>query len=116
MDLDIQNYSLEEIMNLFKIPLNFDVGDLKRAKKLVLMSHPDKSNLPSEYFLFYSNNSLSISLIISVLSSSLKSSIWNWLSKYSFCDVYDVDVAENEFVDRNDVANISFSLLLHFDK
>jgi len=54
MDLDIQNYSLEEIMNLFKIPLNFDVGDLKRAKKLVLMSHPDKSNLPSEYFLFYS--------------------------------------------------------------
>lgn len=54
MDLDIQNYSLEEIINLFKIPVNFDVADLKRAKKLVLMSHPDKSNLPSEYFLFYS--------------------------------------------------------------
>jgi len=54
MDLDIQNYSLEEIVNLFKIPFNFDAGDLKRAKKLVLKSHPDKSNLPSEYFFFYS--------------------------------------------------------------
>jgi len=27
--------------------------DLKRAKKIVLMTHPDKSGLGSEYFLFY---------------------------------------------------------------
>lgn len=54
MDLNIDNYSFEEIMNLFKIPVNFDENDLKRAKKLVLKSHPDKSKLPPQYFIFYS--------------------------------------------------------------
>lgn len=54
IDLDIQNYSMEEILNLFKIPINFDESDLKKAKKLVLMTHPDKSKLSPEYFLFYS--------------------------------------------------------------
>ena len=54
MDLDIQNYSFEEILHLFKIPSNFDEKDLKRAKQLVLKSHPDKSKLSPEYFLFYS--------------------------------------------------------------
>jgi hypothetical protein len=32
---------------------NITVEDLKKAKRKVLMVHPDKSNLPSEYFLFY---------------------------------------------------------------
>ena len=54
MDLDIQNYSFEEILNLFKIPSNFDENDLKRAKRLVLKSHPDKSKLSPQYFIFYS--------------------------------------------------------------
>jgi len=54
IDLDIQNYSFEEILNLFKIPTNFDENDLKRAKKMVLMSHPDKSKLTPQYFIFYS--------------------------------------------------------------
>ena len=54
IDLDIQNYSLEEILNLFKIPINFDENDLKRAKGLVLKSHPDKSKLDAKYFIFYS--------------------------------------------------------------
>lgn len=54
IDLDIQNYSLEEILNLFKIPINFDENDLKKAKKLVLKSHPDKSKLDAKYFFFYS--------------------------------------------------------------
>ena len=54
IDLDITNYDLNDILNLFTIPLNFDEKDLKRAKGIVLRTHPDKSNLPSEYFLFYS--------------------------------------------------------------
>jgi len=51
-DLDIDNYSMEDILKLFKIS-NFDEIDMKRAKKMVLMIHPDKSHLPSEYFYFY---------------------------------------------------------------
>jgi hypothetical protein len=54
VDLDINNYNLEDILNLFKVPINFDEKDLKRAKQVVLKTHPDKSGLDSKYFLFYS--------------------------------------------------------------
>jgi len=54
LDLDIQNYNLEDILSLFKLSSHFDEADLKRAKQMVLKIHPDKSRLPSEYFLFYS--------------------------------------------------------------
>jgi hypothetical protein len=54
MDLDINNYNLDDILNLFKIPANFTESHLKMAKQIVLKTHPDKSGLSSEYFLFYS--------------------------------------------------------------
>ena len=54
VDLNIDNYELHDILNLFKIPQNFDEQDLKIAKQIVLKTHPDKSNLGSEYFRFYS--------------------------------------------------------------
>ena len=53
-DLDIDNYDLNDILALFKIQANFDEDDLRAAKKIVLKTHPDKSGLASEYFLFYS--------------------------------------------------------------
>jgi len=54
VDLDIENYKLEDILNLFKVPLNFKEEDMKNAKKMTLMTHPDKSGLDKDYFLFYS--------------------------------------------------------------
>lgn len=54
MDLDIENYELDDILKLFKISKNFTEEDLKSAKKIVLKTHPDKSGLPPEYFRFYS--------------------------------------------------------------
>lgn len=53
-DLDIENYSFEELLKLFELRNDFNEYDLKNAKKVVLRLHPDKSGLPSEYFLFYS--------------------------------------------------------------
>jgi hypothetical protein len=53
-DLNIDNYNLEDILHLFKIPFNFTEEDMKKAKKMVLKTHPDKSKLSPEYFLFYS--------------------------------------------------------------
>ena len=44
-DLNLDNYELKDILNLFKIPENFDEEDLKSAKKTVLMTHSDKSKL-----------------------------------------------------------------------
>jgi hypothetical protein len=53
LDLNIDNYNLPDILALFNLPTLFNEGDLKRAKLAVLKTHPDKSNLPKEYFLFF---------------------------------------------------------------
>lgn len=52
-NLNILMYSLEELLGLFDLNYNITLNDLKRAKKIVLMTHPDKSKLDSKYFLFY---------------------------------------------------------------
>lgn len=53
IDFNINNYNLDDILNLFKLDKNFTLSDLKNAKKYVLMLHPDKSGLDKQYFLFY---------------------------------------------------------------
>ena len=55
LDLNIQNYSLNDLLNLFKLKANFTEEDLKNAKKIVLKTHPDKSKLDKKYFLFFSS-------------------------------------------------------------
>ena len=54
LDLDFDNYSLNEILDLFDISADFDENSMKMAKKKVLMTHPDKSGLDPEVFLFFS--------------------------------------------------------------
>lgn len=53
LDLNIDNYSLSDILLLFNIDNNFNYDDLKNAKNIVYKSHPDKSGLNKEYFLFF---------------------------------------------------------------
>ena len=53
LDLDINNYSLEELLNLFNLDYTFSEFDLKNAKKISLKTHPDKSNLDMKYFIFF---------------------------------------------------------------
>jgi hypothetical protein len=53
LDLNIDNYNLPDILSLFSLPTLFNADDLKGAKLAVLKTHPDKSNLPKEYFLFF---------------------------------------------------------------
>jgi len=45
---------LNDLLNLFKLPFHFKEEHLKDAKKIVLKTHPDKSGLDKEYFLFFS--------------------------------------------------------------
>ena len=54
LDLNIDNYEFKDILELFQIPIDFGEIDLKKAKKKVLMMHPDKSSLDKKYFLFFS--------------------------------------------------------------
>jgi hypothetical protein len=53
IDLDINNYETKDILYLFKLDSNFDKNGLKMAKEIVLKTHPDKSKLPSKYFIFF---------------------------------------------------------------
>ena len=56
-NLNIEEYSSEELFHLFGIqrdvPLTEEV--LKKCNKIVLKTHPDKSKLQEDYFLFFSN-------------------------------------------------------------
>lgn len=54
-NLDIRCYSLNELFQLFDIPSSTQIRPehIKLAKNKVILSHPDKSKLPTEYFIFY---------------------------------------------------------------
>lgn len=53
IDLNIENYNFNDLLNLFNLEYNFTERDLKQCYKTVLKTHPDKSGLDQEYFLFY---------------------------------------------------------------
>jgi hypothetical protein len=52
-NLNLDSYTFDEILKMFDLSYSMNFDDLKRAKRKVLMIHPDKSGLPSDYFLFY---------------------------------------------------------------
>lgn len=54
LDLDIRNYELRDILNLFKLPSVFTELNMREAKLTVMRTHPDKSGLDKAYFLFFS--------------------------------------------------------------
>lgn len=55
MDLNISNYTIDELFNLFNLNVNNSLtdDDMKYAKKIVLKVHPDKSKLDSKYYIFF---------------------------------------------------------------
>lgn len=53
MDLNIDNYTLDDLLRLYGLPAAFNEDDLKRAYHQTLMTHPDKSAYPKEVFLFF---------------------------------------------------------------
>ena len=56
LNLDLDNYSLDDILNLFHIPLDVVLTEtlMKQAKRMTLNTHPDKSKMDSKIFLFFS--------------------------------------------------------------
>ena len=52
-DLNINNYSVEDLLDLFRLDYNFDQSGLKKAKKIALKTHPDKSGLDKKVFMFF---------------------------------------------------------------
>jgi len=54
MDLNVDNYSLDDLLALFKLGPHFTPEEFKAAKQIVYKTHPDKSGLDKEYFVFFS--------------------------------------------------------------
>ena len=55
LDLNLDNYSLVELLNLFHLKKNYNDNDLKKAKLMALKTHPDKSGLDEKIFIFFKN-------------------------------------------------------------
>jgi len=55
IDLNIDNYSFEDILNLFKINKNFTDKDLEKCKETVEKLHPAKSSLNVSYYELFNN-------------------------------------------------------------
>jgi len=53
MDLEIDHYSLKDLLKLFQLPEDFSEQELRTARKRVVAVHPDKSGLDQSYFLFF---------------------------------------------------------------
>lgn len=54
LDLNIENYSREELFKLFGLNnMSLDEDIMKECKKIVLKTHPDKSRLDQKYFIFF---------------------------------------------------------------
>ena len=53
IDLDLDNYDLNDILKLFNLSPHFTGEDLKQVKRTVVQVHPDKSGLDKKFFLFY---------------------------------------------------------------
>ena len=52
-DLEIENYSFQDLVDLFGISNKLTIEDLKKASRTAIMMHPDKSGLNSEVFIFF---------------------------------------------------------------
>lgn len=72
LDLNIENYNLPDILALFNLPTLFNDQDLKRAKMMVLKTHPDKSNLSKDYFLFFTKAYRIVHQIYTIRNPSVK--------------------------------------------
>jgi hypothetical protein len=73
LDLDLDHYSLQDLYKLFNIgDTSLTDDSLRSAKKIVLQMHPDKSQLDSKYFLFFSKAYKRLFSIYEFQNKSLK--------------------------------------------
>ena len=103
VDLDINNYNLKDVLNLFKIPIQFNETHLKQAKQVVLKTHPDKSGLPPEYFIFYSKAYKMVYSIWEFKKSATTESIDTYNTDYAAVTYNEEEKKEllNEFFESN---------------
>lgn len=108
LDLNLDNYDLVDLLNLFKLDYDFDAQDLKKAKHMVLKTHPDKApDLDKEYFLFFSK---AYKMLYAVYQFRYKSTDANITTN----QVYYVEKdAEQELLLKNLKTNTNFNKIFN---
>ena len=110
-NLQIQNYSFDELLGLFELEsYQISVDDLKRAKKKVLMLHPDKSRLDAKYFLFYKK---AFDIVVQFYNNQHKQN-QDVTAENSQYNNIDMRYTYLELV--GGVANVPYLLLLYFQQ
>ena len=97
IDLNIDNYDLNDILNLFKIPFNYTENDLKNCKKIVLKTHPDKSHLDKKYFLFFTK---AYKLLFQIYTFRHKTNIKQEDFEKDYDPEYDVEKENTEIINK----------------
>ena len=95
LDLDLDNYSLDDLYHLFNIDGGHLSEDtLKSAKQIVLKMHPDKSQLDSKYFLFFSK---AYKRLFSIYEFQNKSTKKEYKEGYEYYDEGNKAILDNMF-------------------
>lgn len=53
-NLNLEEYNLNDILDLFGLDHDFTESELRNAKKVIMKVHPDKSKLDKKFFIFFS--------------------------------------------------------------
>lgn len=101
MCLDIEKYTLDEILNLLSLPPvnKLSSQHLKDARKKVLMTHPDKSKLDGSIFRFYVEAYEAVERVVAFMDRS-NTSECAYLAKYNSIDKeVEGSVGKNELIE-----------------
>ena len=101
LDLELDNYSLSDLYNLFNINEALNETVLKSAKQIVLKMHPDKSGIDSKYFLFFSKAYKRLFSIYEFQNKSLNKTY----KDEDFYDESNINVLDNMFNKNKDLKN-----------
>lgn len=93
LDLNIDNYDYDDILNLFSLDHNFGENDIKNAKKIVLATHPDKSGLNKEYFLFFTK------------AYKILNFVFIFREKGNYCEKKNINYENTDYISNNDENN-----------
>jgi hypothetical protein len=112
-NLDINNYSLEEIFGLFDLTYDLTEESMRAAKKKVLMIHPDKSRLPPSYFHFYRE---AYDIVLNIYKQKMRSNnkTSNAADKPIYQPIHQAENLPKEMTESNGAFNSKFNEL--YDK
>lgn len=112
-DLNLNNYTLSDILQLFKIEgSQITVDDLKKAKQIAMKMHPDKCKLDPTYFHFFSK---ALKLLVQIYT--FKNHSKDLRDKYSNEDGdIDIDLLNFSLTSKSNVSDFSKKFNALFDK